>query len=216
MRSSFPYARGQTPWQFLPRARTVPVFVALALGVSCASRQAATSGAAETARVERFERQIALADTIAARGCYLCLKEAAELYSVLAVEKPATPIVRKALENDLMIVLRERELRLPDSGALERAQLSPLRDEYLPYFSLLDARGTVAEGRNTWSEIQRSREERRKRAAELELEWPASAMKAYFYLTIALGSFAPDELKPQVEAILGTYSANLFLQYRQL
>ena len=46
-----------------------------------------------------------------------------------------------ALENDLMLVAREIELRLPDSGARERAGTlqSKVAVNYAPYFSALDA-----------------------------------------------------------------------------
>ena len=51
-------------------------------------------------------------------------------------------------------------------------------------------------------------------AIELEKGWPASAMKAYFYIAMALNSGMVAELKSQIDAILGTHSQDLSLQYR--
>ena len=53
-------------------------------------------------------------------------------------QRPST----KALETNLMLAIREAELRMPDSGALEAAR--QLQDQsasdYSPYFAVLDTR----------------------------------------------------------------------------
>lgn len=167
--------------------------------------------------VEVLAARLAEADRLAVRGCYLCLKEAAAAYAPLLdlSDDPAVP--RKALENNLMMVLREIELRLPDSGAREAAmQLqSRVADDYTPYITALDflAMPLVIGGVPS-AEIRLRREVRVKLATELEKAWPASAMKAYFYLAMALSAGMLSELKPQLEAILTTHSQDLSLKYR--
>lgn len=53
-----------------------------------------------------------------------------------------------------------------------------------------------------------------KLAIELEREWPASPMKAYFYIAAALNGGMVAELKPQIDAIFDTHSEDLSLKYR--
>jgi len=99
-----------------------------------------------------------------------------------------------------MIALREVELRIPDSGARDAAGQLQARvpSSYAAYFAVLDA-GPA-----------RSRD-----AVDLlEPEWPASPMKAYFYLSTALSTARVKELKPQVDGILNTYPHDLSLKYR--
>jgi tetratricopeptide (TPR) repeat protein len=148
--------------------------------------------------------RLAEADRLASRGCYLCLKEAAAAYEALlhspAADTLGQPLAAKALENYLMIALREDELRIPDSGARDAARQLQARvpSSYETYFAVLDA-GPA-----------RSRDF----VEALEAEWPASPMKAYFYLSTALSTARVKELKLQVEGILDTYPHDLSLKYR--
>ena len=148
--------------------------------------------------------RIAEADRIASRGCYLCLKEAAAAYEELlrspAAASVGESLAAKALEINLMIALREVELRIPDSGARDAARQlqSRVSPSYATYFAVLEA-GPA-----------RSRDV----VDVLEAEWPASPMKAYFYLSTALSTARVQELKPQVEGILSTYPYDLSLKYR--
>jgi tetratricopeptide (TPR) repeat protein len=177
--------------------------------------------------------QIAEADWLAARGCYLCLKEAAVVYEELLEQADRAEgragaqgfspgyitLATNALENHLMIALREVELRMPDSGAREAALGLQARvpASYALYFAALDALGpTEATGatRSGPYVTPATRQERMKLAAALETEWPASPMKSYFYLSAALSAAMVAELKPQVEAILNTHQYDLSLKYR--
>ncbi len=169
---------------------------------------------------EQLAVQLAEADRLALRGCYLCLKEAAAAYSALLTLSDDPVLARKTLENNLMIVLREIELRLPDSGAREAAeQLQALVPaSYATAFQTLD---TLADRSN--AQYVRGdqlfvppaeREVRRKLAVALEKEWPASPMKAYFYLAMALNAGMVAELKPQLDGMLDTHSVDLSLKYR--
>jgi tetratricopeptide (TPR) repeat protein len=157
---------------------------------------------------------LAEADRMAARGCYLCLKEAAAAYAVLLERSSDSILARKALENRLMIAVREIELRIPDSGARAAAQsLQPrVPSSYAAYFAALDSLARPA--RDSRLGPRPPREERVDLAIELEKAWPGSAMKAYFYIAMALNSGMVAELKPQIDAILGTHSEDLSLQYR--
>jgi tetratricopeptide (TPR) repeat protein len=161
--------------------------------------------------------RLAEADALAARGCYLCLKEAAAVYATLLEHSKDPVVATKALENYLMIALREIELRIPDSGARDAAQaLQPLViPSYAAYFAALDALAVpVVTGGVAFQEVRRQREGRTALATELEKEWPASAMKAYFYLSTALNAGMVTELKPQLDAILTTHGQDLSLKYR--
>ncbi len=171
---------------------------------------------------EQLAVQLTEADRLASRGCYLCLKEAAAAYSALLALSDDPVLARKALENNLMLVLREIELRLPDSGARETAhQLqAKVPSSYASYFASLDALGGLPDAGgqyvrgNQFYVPPEQRAARTKLATELEKEWPASAMKAYFYLAMALNAGMVTELKPQLDAMLSTYSNDLSLKYR--
>ena len=172
---------------------------------------------------EELATRLAEADRLASRGCYLCLKEAAAAYASLLELSDDQVLARKALENYLMLVVREVELRLPDSGAREAADelQAKVASSYALYFEALDALRRAPEAPQYVRGDQlyvppEQRAVRTKLAAELEREWPASAMKAYFYLAMALNAGRVAELKPQLEGILSTFSDDLSLKYRTL
>ena len=170
---------------------------------------------------EQLAIQLTEADRLATRGCYLCLKEAAAAYAALLALSDDPVLARKALENNLMLVLREIELRLPDSGAREAAEQLQVKvpSSYSAYFETLKElsspsdSGQYVRGNQLFVSPER-RAVRTKLATELEKEWPASAMKAYFYLAMALNAGVVAELKPQLEAMLDTHGDDLSLKYR--
>ena len=171
---------------------------------------------------EQLALQLNEADRLASRGCYLCLKEAAAAYSALLELSDDPVLARKALENNLMLVIREVELRLPDSGAREAAAQLQARvpANYASYFEALDVLRSSREepqyvrGNQLFVPAER-RAMIAKLVTELEKEWPASAMKAYFYLVMALNAGMIAELKPQLQAILDTHGDDLSLKYRR-
>src|SRR5688572_22924858 len=114
--------------------------VAVSLTLGCAPRPAAVVLVPRLAP-EVLAARLADADRLASRGCYLCLKEAAAAYAALLAETDDRTAVAKALENNLMLAMREIELRMPDSGARDAAE--QLQDQaasdYTPYFAALDA-----------------------------------------------------------------------------
>ena len=94
----------------------------------------------------------------------------------------ATAIV-KALENNLMLAIREIELVLPDSGAREAAQQLQARvaASYSTYFAVLDALRPADAGILVRGEPLLLKEERDRRvtlAADIETAAAASPMKA--------------------------------------
>ena len=151
--------------------------------------------------------RLAEADRLASRGCYLCLKEAASAYAALLGESGDAAVAAKALENNLMIVLRERELRMPDSGALESAvQLqTQVAASYATYFAYVDAVNNVP-----------PRDERLKIIGELEKEAHANALTAYVYLALVLQTLQYKDIQPQVDAVLAAHPADLSVKYRML
>ena len=161
------------------------------------------------------------ADQLASRGCYLCLKEAAAAYAAILADTDDRTAVAKALENNLMLAMREIELRMPDSGALEAAQ--QLQDQtasdYTPYFAALDALrlaepAILVPGQPLL--VKAAYEKRLKELAELEKDARATPMKAYFFIASALTLRDFKELKPTVDATLAAHPLDLSLKYRML
>lgn len=200
-----------------PAMRLSAVAVLLT-SVACSPRPAPVATPRMTP--QELASQLSEADRLASRGCYLCLKEAAAAYAALLEVSDDPVLARKALENNLMIVLREVELRLPDSGAREAARQLEARvpASYATHVQAIDLLADATSGPYVrGDEIFVPAEQQAVRsgiAAELEKEWPASAMKAYFYLAMALNAGRVTELKPQLDAILDTHSDDLSLKYR--
>jgi tetratricopeptide (TPR) repeat protein len=165
--------------------------------------------------------RLAEADRLASRGCYLCLKEAAAAYAAILAETDDRVAVAKALENNLMLSLREVELRIPDSGAREAAR--QLQDQaassYAPYFAAIDMVRSADPAilvRGQPFLVKEAYAERLKGLAELEKEAFASPMKAYFFIAQALSLRDFKELKPTVDAVLAAHPEDLSLKYRML
>jgi tetratricopeptide (TPR) repeat protein len=191
----------------------------VAITAGCAPRPARAVIAPRIAP-EVLADRLARADRLAARGCYLCLKEAAAAYAALLGETHDATAVTKALETNLMLAIREAELRIPDSGALEAAR--QLQDQsasdYSPYFAVLDTRPADPEFfvRGAAVLAKERYAERLQQLAELETDAPASAMKAYFFIASALTLRDFKELKPTVDRVLAMHPLDLSLKYRML
>jgi tetratricopeptide (TPR) repeat protein len=193
------------------------VTLAVAVNVACAATPRSPTLSPRIS-ADALAVRLAEADRLAARGCYLCLKEAAAAYATLLELSDDQALATKALENNLMIALREIELRIPDSGARDAAlQLQPgVTASYALYIATLDSLATpVVVGGVPFAEVRQRREIRAKLATELEKEWPASPMKAYFYLAMALSAGMIKELQPQLDDMLSTHSDDLSLKYRR-
>ena len=117
--------------------RIIPL-LAWACVLACAPRSVPV--ALPRVSPEALAARLAEADRLASRGCYLCLKEAAAADAALLGETHDATAVTKALETNLMLAIREIDLRIPDSGAIEAAR--QLQDQsasdYSPYFAVLD------------------------------------------------------------------------------
>jgi tetratricopeptide (TPR) repeat protein len=170
---------------------------------------------------EQLAARLSEVDRLASRGCYLCLKEAAAAYAALLGETDDQIVGAHALENNLMLALREIELRMPDSGALEAAR--QLQDHvgsnYTAYFAALEAfrpAGPVYFVRGEPFMMKQARDERLKLVAELEQEASASAMKAYFFIALVVQLQQFKDIKAQIDAILAAHPQDLSLKYRML
>jgi tetratricopeptide (TPR) repeat protein len=170
---------------------------------------------------EQVATRLAEADRLASRGCYLCLKEAAAAYAALLAEADDAAVAARSLENNLMLALRERELRMPDSGALALARRLQQRItvSYQPYFTALDA--VTNAGASSFSPANRERaelerQEQVKVLAELEAAAPTSAMKAYFYISLASQLRMFKDLKPSFDAVVAAQTSDLSIKYRML
>ena len=103
-----------------------------------------------------------------------------------------------------MLVAREIELRMPDSGARDAAE--QLRAKFpLAYDAVLRRAGAawptpLVAGGVRCRTYRAAREERLKLVAELEKDTSASAMKAYFFIAPVLQLRDFRELKPTVDA----------------
>ena len=190
--------------------------VVLAIAFGCTPRPAPVA----TPRIapEVLAARLSEADRLASRGCYLCLKEAAAAYAGLLADSDDPAVARKALENNLMLVSREVELRIPDSGARDAAE--QLRRKfplmYDAYFAELERPASIVGGGLALQNFRVQREERLKRAAELEQDASVSAMRAYFFIASALPLRDFKELKHTIDAILAAHPADLSLKYRML
>src|SRR5260221_3299607 len=133
-------------------------------------------------------------------------------------------IIRKSLENDLMLAIREIELRLPDSGARECARQLAVRltstspgpgpgTDYDVDFEVLDVLDKPLV-MTVFQEYRQREGERKALADRLETDWPASPVAAYFYIATAVSAGQLASLKPQMDAILNTYPQNLAVRYR--
>ena len=191
----------------------------LGLAIACAPRPVRVTSPQLAPDV--LAARLTEADRLAARGCYLCLKEAAAAYAALLAETDDLTARIKALENYLMLAIRENELRIPDSGALDAAR--QLQDtmplNYAAYFRVLDAVDPtqplyVVRGEPLL--LKKQYEEQLKLVAELEAQAATSPMKAYFFLALVLQTKQFRDIKEQVEAVPAAHPEDLSLQYRLL
>ena len=72
----------------------------------------------------RKQDQVALgnADALVLQGCYDCLLEARTIYERVAIGQARPLVIARLFETELLIVLREKELALDWSAALDRAR----------------------------------------------------------------------------------------------
>ena len=198
--------------------RFIPL-VALACWIGCAPRPVAV--AAPRISPEVLAARLAEADHLASRGCYLCLKEAAAAYAALLADSDDSQLIAKSLENNLMVALREVELRIPDSGAREaaeqlRARASP---SYAVYFAVLDELRPADGGILVRGEpflLKEEYDRRVKLVADVEPAAAASPMKAYFFIALAVQVRQFKDVKPQIDPLLAAHPNDLSLQYRML
>jgi tetratricopeptide (TPR) repeat protein len=181
---------------------------------------------------EVLAARLAEADRLASRGCYLCLKEAGAAYASLLADSDEGVVAEKAFENNLMLVMREVELRMPDSGARDAAEQIQTRlpVSYATYFTVLDVLAGPADrlrqgfggqeaGHYVRGEpvlLKRDHDERLNLVLELEKNAQASPMKAYFYLALVLQVRPFKDIKPHIDGILTVHSDDLSLKYRML
>jgi hypothetical protein len=157
---------------------------------------------------------------MAARGCYLCLRDAAAAYSGVAklIHDPST-LNQRIVETDLMLALREAELRLPDSGARAHAEaLRPQVKSSEPIFAALDVLAAPSVealqfGTAAFLQRQRSRQEVLLR---LETRWRASPVAAYFYLTLGRGSIFFRDFKQDPQQVADAHSQDAAVKYALL
>lgn len=195
------------------------VGLVLALGLACAPRTVPVV----TPRIapDVLAVRLAEADRLASRGCYLCLKEAAAAYAALLADTDDARVLTGALETNLMLAIREIELRLPDSGAREAASQyqDQVASNYAPYFSALDIlrpAGPTIFVRGEPFLLKQERDQRLALLAELEKNAAASPMNTYFYLFLLLQTQQFKDVKPQVDALVAAHPQDLSLKYRML
>ena len=80
---------------------------------------------------EVLASRLAEAERLASRGCYRCLKEAAAAYAALLAETDDPKAITGALENNLMIAMREIELDVAEGA--DMIMVKPA----LPYLDLV-------------------------------------------------------------------------------
>jgi hypothetical protein len=198
----------------------IVIGIVLGISLACAPRPAPIVAAARIAP-EVLAARLAEADRLASSGCYLCLKEAAAAYAGLLADSDERQLLRHALENNLMLAIREIELRMPDSGARADAQQLQTRvpESYAAYFAALDALGgadseMVVRGQPLL--MKQELDARVKLTADLETDAAASPMKAYFFIALVIQVRQFKDIKAQLEALVAAHPQDLSLQYRML
>ncbi len=202
------------------QARRALLFVALCASSAC--RSAAIAPAVTPGPSPEFiQARLDEADALTERGCYLCLRDAAEIFTQLMTFPGARlDVYRKALDNDLMIATREIELRLPDSGARERANhlRQDFDDSYDPLFGALEFLATSPErlpdGRDFVFGPGRQWREDVLRA--LEPLWSSNVAAAYLYLAVGRGSSYFVDRKIDPERIAEAHPEDISLKYALL
>ena len=185
--------------------------------VGCAPRPVPV--AAPRIAPEVLAARLAEADRLASRGCYLCLKEAAAAYASLLTESDDGRVLVRALENNLMLAMREIELRIPDSGARETAEQLQVRvpASYAAYFAALDLQANpLVVGGVPVQTFRAQYEERLKFVAGLETDAAASVMKTYFFIAHAIQLREFKELKTILPGLLEAHPDDLSLKYQML
>ena len=196
--------------------RIVVAFI-LVLGLGCAPRPVPV--AAPRIAPDVLAAQLAEADRLASRGCYLCLKEAAAAYASLLTESDDGQVLVRALENNLMLAMREIELRIPDSGARETAEQLQARvpASYAAYFAGLDLQANpLVVGGVPVQTFRAQYEERSKIVAGLETDAVATVMKTYFFIALAIQLREFTELKTILPGLLEAHPDDLSLKYQML
>lgn len=150
----------------------------------------------------RKQDQVALgnADALVLQGCYDCLLEARTIYDRVAVGQARPLVVARLFETELLIALREKELALDWSAALNRARaLVPSLPPGLEgerYLAVVDAILPDSEG---WPRAELDalrRAARNMRPVDGEIEWlqtGALAAPVREYLSLALGCSYPAQ-----------------------
>ncbi|HXH05083.1 MAG TPA: tetratricopeptide repeat protein [Vicinamibacterales bacterium] len=107
----------------MPRTLPVSALIAAALAAGCTARPVAS-------RTPALVAELHAADALAARGCYLCLREAFARYERLTAE-PATAEAAavRAFRTAVLLAVRERTLGIPGDAFLARARRLEARPE---------------------------------------------------------------------------------------
>jgi tetratricopeptide (TPR) repeat protein len=190
--------------------------ITVGLVAACARNPPATSILTPPAVVQA---RLDEADALAARGCYLCLEDAAEAYSKIVRISNHPVVLKKTLENDLMLAIREVELRLPDSGARQNAFMlrQHVPKSYETYFAVLDFMDAPLGARTTTvAELEKERAARGALLTRLEGEWPATPVAAYFYLAFGIRSAYFRDYKTDVARVVEVHPEALSLKYEML
>ena len=166
--------------------------------------------------VEVIQARVAEADTLAAKGCYLCLRDASVIYESLIFAVSDEDVIRKAVDTDLMMALREFELSLPASGAYVRAkERSRGKPGYDAYFGLLDIR-SPSSGTRTRQQIELEMSARRQFLSQIDGAFASNPVAAYFLLTYGPGSayWSPDQGTTVRQSFAAAFPNQLAVQYK--
>jgi len=163
------------------------------------------------------ETRLAEADSLADRGCYLCLRDADAQYDSLLSVASSPTIVRKALDNKLMLAIREAELGLPDAGARAAAErlsreVAIDSDDYFRALEFIAHPPMIGGG--GLDEYRHQSNEREALLTHFEAAWPTSTVGAYYFSALALSAGHAGTLKPQIDSIVGAHPRNASIAYR--
>ncbi|MGB7295854.1 MAG: tetratricopeptide repeat protein [Candidatus Aminicenantales bacterium] len=171
-----------------------------------------------------IEQQIAAADSLHHRGCYVPLKEAFGIYSSLYIRPECRDLAAARLvKNSLLLAVREKELGMTGRTYLEAALAVIKENTYLeafiPYAEIaglfwVQGKGVMADidERFPWKPTE---EKLKAIDAELKAKAKVDEFSAYMYATMRCFLAEPSEKIEDPEQMAALFPDSLLLKYKK-
>lgn len=173
--------------------------------------------------ISDYESKLKEADALYEKGCYICLKQAFQIYQDLyAVSSYKEKVAEKFVKTSLLITVREKELGIIDGAYLDKALQAIKENSFLtdlmPYVEITDlirieVKGVMKDIDESfpWRE---SREKLKKIQNELKGKAESDDFFAYMYasLNCSYSSFLRE--KKDFSEFLKVYPESLLIKYK--